>query len=47
MENMYVHQHVQVELNQSTDGAVIGADVHTHSPLNKLYFFHKSMHFYT
>ena len=38
MEDMYVHQHAKVEPNRSTDGAVIGANVHTCSPLHKLYF---------
>ena len=35
---MYVHQHAKVEPNWSTDGAAISADVHTRSPLHKLYF---------
>ena len=42
---MHVHQHTKVEPNQSTDGTVIGTDVHTCSPMHKLYFYHKSMHF--
>ena len=33
------------KLNWFRDGAVISADVHTHFPLHKLYFYHKSMYF--
>ena len=45
MEDMYVHQHTKVEPNWSTDGTVISADVHTHSPPTQTLFYHKSMHF--
>ena len=40
-----MHQCVKVEPNWSTDGTVIGANAHTHSPLHKLYIYHKFMHF--
>ena len=47
MKDMNVHQHAKGELNQSRDGPVIGTNAHTHSPLHKLYFYHKSMYFTT
>ena len=42
---MYVHQHAKGEPNQFTDGTVTGTNVYTHSPIHKLYFDHKFMHF--
>ena len=35
---MYVHQYTKGQLNWSTDGTVIGTNVHTHAPLHKLHF---------
>ena len=32
METIFVHQSTLGELNQFTDGTVIGTNVHTHSP---------------
>ena len=45
MEDMWIHQCTKGELNQLRDATVISADIHTHSPLHKLYFYHKSKHF--
>ena len=45
MEDIYVHQHIKGELNPFRDSTVFGTNAHTHSPLHKLYFYHKSMHF--
>ena len=32
MEDMYVHPHAKEQANWLTDGAVISANAHTHSP---------------
>ena len=47
MENMYVDQYTKGEPNWLRDGTVIGADMHTHPSLHKLYFpsfYHLYMH---
>ena len=36
---MYVHQCAKGDPNWFTDGAVIGTDVHTHSPPNQTLIF--------
>ena len=38
MEDMYVSQHAKGELNWSTDGTVIGANVHTYFPPTQTLF---------
>ena len=44
---MYVHQYAKGEPNQSTDGTVIGPDVHTHSPLFLPQIYQFTTSFYT
>ena len=46
MEDMYMHQQANREPNQSTDGVVIGADVHTCSPPTQTLFLPQIYAFY-
>ena len=48
MQNTWIHQCTIEELNQFRDGAVIGANAHTHSPPTQTLFlpqFTTSLHF--
>ena len=45
MKDMVAHQCTNREFNWSINAAIIGANEDMHPPLNKLYFYHKTMHF--